>query len=171
MNSSHVPGANPLKQFPIWFRVAQLAICVWCGAATFFVGAVIRLRQSPLFPEDIKLHHPKVLFPWYYEFELTCLIMFVSGLALTALWVHRRQAPFSLLAIAGLAVAVVGIAVYDYVMVFLPLAKMLDQSPLPDNFRPLHTMSMWLNGVLLVLSYITAGFTLFSRGTHRAPAA
>ena len=120
------------------------------GAGVMFVVEVIGLRGSMHFDETTKLNHARVLFPLYYQ---------VAGGGLSAAIIlgllgrfggRRGVAYFSLLGMSWVILAA------DYEWVYRPLAAMLEQASLPENFRLLHTLSRWTNTIVLACSLAAA---------------
>jgi len=128
--------------------VSRLCITTWFGASLFFVSIVIGLRGSPLFSDETKLRHPKVLFPLFYTFEFWLLggaLLF--GIAALRHSAARTKAHRAYLVLIGLALLA---ALGDYFAIYRPLDAMLDMSTLPAEFRTYHVLSRWVNtaGVL-----------------------
>lgn len=146
---SVLPTYSSTSIFPrVLVTISRLCITVWFGASLFFVSIVIGLRGSPLFTDETKLSHPKVLFPLFYTFEFWLLggaLLF--GVA--ALWnpTARTKTQRAYLVFVGLALLV---ALGDYFAIYRPLDAMLDMSKLPAEFRTYHVLSRWVNtaGVL-----------------------
>lgn len=132
----------------IWLMLSRLCLSSWVGIATFFVVVLISLRGSPLFSDETKLAHPRVLFPLYYQFEFWLL-----GVALaTGLLAHRR--PISRTGRRRLALALVTVGlllgVVDYFAVYRPLLTMIERPIRPPEFATYHEWSRWLNLVSLL---------------------
>jgi hypothetical protein len=132
-----------------WF-ISQFCVTAWVGIGSFFVAVVISLRGSPLFSDDIKLNHPRVLFPLFYGFEFG--LLGTAALAAFAAWqlapVKNRRATL-VACLLGLALA---IAAVDWYAIYLPLSEMLEATDLPANFRAYHTASRWINTAGLIVA-------------------
>jgi len=129
--------------------LSRLCVTAWFGASLFFVSIVIGLRGSPLFSDETKLRHPRVLFPLFYSFEFWLLgFALVAGIAALAHPAARRKAHRVYLTLIGLALLV---ALGDFFGVYLPLTAMLELQTLPPVFTTYHVLSRWINtaGVLL----------------------
>lgn len=139
-----------------WLFLSRASLTGWVGIGAFFALLVIQLRGSPLFSEETKLAHPKVLFPLYYSFEFWLL-----GISLLAGWMAQRHAPEQRHGLRW-GVALIGgallIATIDYFAIYRPLAAMLDLPARPPDFRTYHVWSRWINATGLILS--AAGMTL-----------
>jgi hypothetical protein len=141
------PPASTLTR--AFFTLSRLCITAWFGVSLFFVSIVIGLRGSPLFSDETKLRHPKVLFPLFYSFEFWLLGMaFVAGLMAYLRTASKLNAERVYLGLIGLALLV---AAGDFFSVYVPLKAMLDMSTLPPEFTTYHVLSRWVNtlGVLL----------------------
>jgi hypothetical protein len=160
--------------------LALLRFCLsaWVGIAIFFVTVVIDLRHSDLFLDEVKLNHPKVLFPLYYAFEFAllgpALVCAAAGLRNARIPAARR---WLVLALVG---AATGIAVWDYTFVYRTLMAMMASNVLPAEFIPLHRHSRWWNEGVLGISVVAASLALWperggngmdaTRGTDRTAA-
>jgi len=146
--------------------LVRFCLSAWVGIAAFFVVLVIELRQSELFPETIKLNHPRVLFPLYYGFEfgllgtaLICAAAYAWGAKAGA---GRRRALF------GLVFAAVLLAACDYGIIYRTLVEMMQTAQLgetglpqlPARFHELHRMSRWINEAVLALTGAAAVLSL-----------
>jgi hypothetical protein len=140
--------------------LAFLRFCLsaWVGIGFFFVLVVISLRQSELFSPQVKFDHPRVLFPLYYSCEFMLLgTALLCGLACLAHPQFTRGRKATLLA---LVIAAVALAVWDFASIYQPLIAMMAKKPLPAEFQALHSLSRWINGAILALSFIAAWLSL-----------
>ncbi|MGE5195359.1 MAG: hypothetical protein ACM3U2_22930 [Deltaproteobacteria bacterium] len=150
--------------------LAFLRFCLsaWVGIAIFFVMVVIELRHSKLFDDEVKFNHPRILFPLYYGFEFalvgTALVCAWAGLGNARIARVRR---FSTLALVG---AAVGIAIWDYAVVYRTLVGMMATNVLPADFVGLHQQSRWLNAAGLVFSALAAILALWPVTSSEAEA-
>jgi hypothetical protein len=140
--------------------LAFLRFCLsaWVGIAIFFVAVVINLRQSELFPAQVKFDHPRILFPLYYSFEFallgTALLCALGCIAHPHFGGGRKTTLLALL------ITAVALAVWDFARIYQPLIAMMATKPLPAEFESLHRLSRWLNGAILALSFIAAWLSL-----------
>lgn len=147
MSTSSPPPA-PSTVACALLTLSRLCLTAWFGASLFFVSIVVGLRGSPLFTDETKLRHPRVLFPLFYSFEFWLLgIALVAGIASIRHPAARCKAHRVYLVLIGLALLV---AVGDFFAVYQPLAAMLDLQTLPPEFTTYHVLSRWINtaGVL-----------------------
>lgn len=148
-----------------WLTLSRMCLAAWVGIASFFVVVLISLRGSPLFSDDAKLAHPKVLFPLFYAFEFWLLgIAFAAGLLATRYLVdrcRRRRIAMALMAVALLA------ATIDYFVVYRPLAAMIEMPVRPAEFAAYHEWSRWLNLASLVVCAVAAMLVLWPSGEGR----
>jgi hypothetical protein len=140
--------------------LAFLRFCLsaWVGIAVFFVVVVINLRQSELFPAQVKFDHPRILFPLYYSFEFALLgtaLLCALGCVAHSHFSRGRKATLLVLLTAAVA-----LAVWDFARIYQPLIAMMATKPLPAEFDSLHRQSRWLNGAILALSFIAAWLAL-----------
>src|SRR5882762_1012040 len=140
--------------------LAFLRFCLsaWVGIAVFFVLVVINLRQSELFPAQVKFDHPRILFPLYYSFEFALLgtaLLCALGCIAHPYFSRGRKAT-----LLGLLIAAVALAVWDFAWIYQPLIAMMATKPLPAEFESLHQLSRWVNGGILALSFIAAWLAL-----------
>ena len=156
-------GVAALSRFAL--LLSRFALAAWVGMGTFFVLAVINLRQSTLFDESTKLNHPRVLFPLFYGCEFTLLAVALAG-GFVALR-HPIAGRSAFRAHLGILSLVLALAIADYFAVYLPLDHMIGLSPLPTEFRAYHRASMWINGVSLALSMCAATLSLWSSETDQ----
>ena len=137
----------------------RFCLAAWVGIATFFVMVVMGLRQSELFNDAAKFNHPKILFPLYYSFEFatlgTALVCTLAGMGNARIARARR---FAALVFVG---AAVGLALWDYAVVYRTLADMMAANVLPAEFKGLHEQSRWLNAAVLGFSTIAAILALW----------
>lgn len=147
-------STNSLPQAPspvagALLTLSRLCVTAWFGASLFFVSIVIGLRGSPLFSDETKLRHPRVLFPLFYGFEFWMLgIALVAGIAALGSPAARRRAHRVYLTLLGLALLV---AIGDFFAIYRPLTAMLELPTFPAEFATYHVLSRWVNmaGVLL----------------------
>lgn len=139
--------------------VCRLCVTAWVGTATFFVVVVLELRRSQLFSDRIKLEHPKVLFPLFYEFEFG--LLGVALLAAFAVWKLSSTKERRSFLLPGLIGAALLIAVADWYWIYRPLTAMLESSTLPETFRAYHTASRWVNTAGLAISAAAACIALW----------
>jgi hypothetical protein len=141
--------ANSVLVSNVLLTTLRVVLGAWTGAALMFVGVVTSLRYSPLFDDQTKLDHPRVLFPLYYTVAFSAI---GAAVVLTVLaWpsIRRRVAfPASLL---GLVVLTAVLLAVDYAAVYLPLVEMMTQPGLPHTFQGVHRWSIVLNSVNIVL--------------------
>ena len=141
--------------------LAFLRFCLsaWVGIAIFFVMVVIDLRHSKLFDDEVKFNHPKILFPLYYGSE-SALVGTALVCAGAGLWNARIARPrrIATLALVG---AAVGIAIWDYAVVYRTLVRMMEANVLPAGFVALHQQSRWLNAAGLGMSVLAAILALW----------
>ncbi len=128
--------------------ILRFCLAAWVGISLFFVVLVINLRQSDLFAEEIKLNHPRVLFPLYYACEMAIL-----GPALACTFVGLRNSRVGRgrrYALAVLVSVALALAVWDYAMVYRDLLELMNGPlPLPPAFQSLHRLSRRLNEVIV----------------------
>jgi hypothetical protein len=138
--------------------LCRLCLAAWFGAGVMFLGIVLGLRNSPLFSDEVRFNHPRVLFPLYYSLEFLLLIV-----ATVAAWLMvktntaatRRR---SLAAVAVFSTVALAGALTDYFAVYRPLASMLESQVLTQQFVTLHHASRWINTAVLLLSGMAAGW-------------
>lgn len=162
------PGANKVMQ-RFAAAVARTAIAAWFGAATIFTSVLMGLRYSPLFTDEIKLNHPRVLFPVYYS--TAAIFIGLAAIGCCIGWKRLRptmSAPrmfvtfFALLAAVQLA---------DYVLVYLPLVEMMQADVLPQPaFKNQHRLSIVLNVACLALTSVAAILANFPAAATATPA-
>jgi hypothetical protein len=140
--------------------LAFLRFCLsaWVGIGVFFVVVVISLRQSELFTAQVKFDHPRVLFPLYYSFEL--MLLGTALLCSVACLAHPEFTRGRKATLLALVIAAVALAVWDFASIYQPLIAMMAKKPLPAEFQALHSLSRWINGAVLVLSFIAAWLSL-----------
>jgi hypothetical protein len=134
--------------FRTLLTLSRLCVTAWFGASLFFVSIVIGLRGSPLFTDETKLRHPRVLFPLFYSFEFWLLgIGLVGGVAAFGHPATRQKAHRVYLGLIALALLV---SIGDFFGIYRPLTAMLDLPTLPPEFTTYHVLSRWINtaGVL-----------------------
>lgn len=141
----------------VCLMLCRLCLAAWCGAATLFVTIVLGLRNSPLFADEVRFNHPRVLFPLYYSMELPLL-----AVATLAVWAIVKTAGVGrhcrgFLMLAMLSSAAMTTALVDFVAVYRPLAEMLESQVLTARFTSLHEASRWLNEAVLLLSLLAGG--------------
>ncbi len=131
--------------------VVRFASAAWVGAAVLFVVNAVQMTISRKF-ESIVLDQLALLrFPTFYVVGFVLVgAAFVSS-ALTGGTISLRRRGV-LLGLFGLALVVM---LFDYLVIYLPLAKMINPpgQPRPEQFRMLHRWSEITNlgGLLLVL--------------------
>lgn len=132
----------------------RFCMTAWFGAATFFVLTIVDLRGSPLFDAATKLNHPRVLFPLFYGCEFgflsvasACSILAIRNPNLRNLRL-RVACTFTVLALC--------LAVGDAVWIYVPLDRMIGESPLPPQFRGYHQASMVVNAIGWLVTFIAA---------------
>lgn len=153
------PSEAPSTVARALLTCSRLCVTAWFGASLFFVSIVIELRGSPLFSDETKLRHPRVLFPLFYSFEFWLLgIALVAGIAALAHPAARRRAHRVYLILIGLALLV---ALSDFFGIYRPLTAMLDLTTLPPEFTTYHVLSRWINTAGVLLCAIAAVIALW----------
>jgi hypothetical protein len=150
-----------------WLMLSRLCLSAWVGIASFFVVVLINLRGSPLFSDETKLAHPRVLFPWFYQFEFWLL-----GIALaTGLLAHHRAIGRNGRRRLALALVAVGLLLgaVDYFAVYRPLLLMIEQPTRPPEFATYHEWSRWLNQANLLMCAVAAGMVQWPGGEGKRP--
>jgi hypothetical protein len=137
-----------MQRFAVF--LSRFCVTAWVGVATFFVTIVVQLRGSPLFPEPIKLNHPKVLFPLFYSFEFG--LLGTAAVAAVVAWQFSPAKTTRSALLVGLLGLALAIGAVDWYAVYRPLSAMLESTVLPANFRAYHTASRWINTAELVIS-------------------
>lgn len=141
------------------WMISRMCLTAWVGIASFFVVVLIRLRGSPLFSDETKLSHPKVLFPIFYTFEFWLLGTAVASGLLACRFRRTRGGCFNravLLAGLGLLLGTI-----DHLVVYRPLAAMIELPTRPPEFATYHSWSRWLNLASLVFCATGAGLMLW----------
>ena len=127
------------------FAVARFSTSAWVGAAVLFVLNGVQQVTSGKFESMVTDQLVLLRFPTYYVlgFSLVGAAFIGSAISGEALSIRRRGAVLGLL---GLALVLM---LFDYLVVYLPLAKMIDPpgQPRPDGFCTLHRWSMIINTV------------------------
>lgn len=154
-----------MQRFAIF--ASRFCVTAWVGVAAFFVVVVIKLRGSPLFPDLIKLNHPKVLFPLFYGFEFGLLGTAAIASAISCLPATRTGTRGKLL--TGLIALALVVAAVDWYWVYRPLAAMLESAALPESFRAYHTASRWINTAGLAISALAACVALWPSPNGESP--
>ncbi len=126
----------------------------WVGAATLFVIVTIGIARSPNIESDTTMQLTTVLFPIYYTMEFSLL-----GLALLAGFgglTHGELGPIrSFIGMLLIGIALAG-AVGDYIWIYRPLAEMIQNKTLTEDFRALHEASKHINMTIVSVVFISA---------------
>jgi hypothetical protein len=149
----------------VFAMLSRLCLSAWVGVASFFVVVIISLRGSPLFSDETKLAHPKVLFPLFYTFEFALLgIALGAGLFADRLSSSRRRHIRISLALVASALL---LGLGDYFAIYRPLAAMIEMPIRPPGFTPYHEWSRWLNMANLLVCITAGGMMLWPEGTEK----
>lgn len=141
----------------------RFCLAAWFGAATFFVLTIMDLRGSPLFDDVTKLNHPRVLFPLFYGCEFGFLgLGAVCSFGAMRNPAARRGASCAAFMLTLLAMC---LAIGDFLWIYVPLDRMIGESPLPPQFRAYHQASMIVNAVGWLLTLAAAILALWPART------
>jgi hypothetical protein len=138
--------------------LCRLSLAAWFGAGCLFMAVVLGLRNSPLFGDEVRFNHPRVLFPLYYSLEFPLLIVATIASWVVVTTVAKTSSRRSLIAVAILSSLAFGLALVDFAVVYRPLAQMLESQVPTARFMSLHHTSRWINAAALVLTAISASW-------------
>ena len=145
--------------------IARFASAAWVGAAVLFVVNGVQQVTSGKFESMITDQLVLLRFPSYFVMGFACVGAAFIGTAITGemLSLRRRGAILGLL---GLALVLM---LFDYLVIYSPLAAMIDPpgQPRPDGFRKLHHWSMIVNSIDVGL--VMMGAFLLSWPRHHIP--
>ena len=130
----------------------RFASSAWVGASVLFVINGVRQVTSGKFESIVTDQLVLLRFPAYYLMGFVLVGLAFLGTFATGDWMSfRRRA--TLLTLFGLATVVM---IFDYLVIYLPLAKMIDPpgQPRPGSFRTLHQWSMRVNTAHLMLVFL-----------------
>ncbi len=134
--------------------LARLLLAVWVGAAALFVINGIGVLGE--FPSEVLDRLIVIRFPIYYRFGFVAV-----GLSLVALLCSFKNSPLPrrrhLIAVV-LVVGALGVMLYDYRQIYLPLEAMITPpgKARPMEFGPLHEDSKNVNSIHVGLCLLAA---------------
>lgn len=147
--------------------IARFASSAWVGAAVLFVINGVQQATSGQFESMITDQLVVLRFPAYYVMGFCLVGAAWIGTAICGVQLSFRRRG-AVLGLLGLALVVM---LFDYLVVYLPLAEMITPpgKPRPQGFQTLHHWSKIVNALDVGLVFL--GALLLSWPSRQQPAA